>query len=85
MQAAIVCFRKSPTEIQDAYLFDGEGTQVTLMARDEVELRRAHIRALEQGIPSTVVIDDERPVAIGIGPVTRAAARRITKGLSCMK
>ena len=85
MQAGIVSFSKSSPELQAAYLADGEGTQVTLVAPDEVALRRAHIAALELGIPCTVVLEDNRPVAIGVGPVMREIAQTITKGLTCMK
>ena len=85
MQAGIVSYAKSPPELQSAYLSDGEGTQVTLVARDEVELRRAHLAALKLGLPCCVVLEDNVPIAIGIGPVLRSMAHAATKGLACMK
>lgn len=83
-QAFIGCFAKAPPEIQDRYLADGEGMQVVLSVPDEVALRQA-LACAQDVAPVALVSPDGTLIAFGFGPITRAAARSVTKGLACMK
>lgn len=83
-QAFIGCFAKSSPEIQNRYLADGEGMQVVLSVPDEVALRQALARARDVA-PVALVQPEGDLIAFGFGPITREAARSVTKGLACMK
>src|SRR5258707_1226212 len=72
-----------------AYLADGHGTKVVLVAPDEAALRAAYHDAREVGIPCALVIDSghvmpphftDAPVvtALGLGPMRRDIAKFIT-------
>lgn len=83
-QAFINAFAVSPPEIQCRYLADGEGTQVSMHASDEVALRRAILHARAASIPVHEVVEGGVLVAAGLGPCTRAAAKQAVRGLRCM-
>lgn len=68
----------------------GNGTKVAMYCKNERQLKRAYREALELGLPCCLVIDTRdvqlphftgAPVitAVGLGPVTEAQARDITK------
>ena len=79
-----------------AYRHGGSGgSKVTLKAKNEYALRRAHAEAVEAGLPCALIIDaihvlpphfDGSPIvtALGIGPCTRAEARHIAKRFQCV-
>lgn len=88
-------FLTAPSEFTKAYLADG-GTKIVLSCPDEQSLCDLYYKARMAKIPCAMVVESEHimppsfdgsPVvtAIGIGPVDRAAARPITKGLRLMK
>ena len=94
--AFLSAFSKSPSDIQQRYLNDGEGTKVVLEVADEVALHHAYIEAYRLGLPCALVVErdhimlptfDGSPIitALGIGPVLREMARPITKGLRLMR
>lgn len=85
IQAGIVAFNKSPLEIQQRYLADGEGTQIVLTAEDEESLLRLHVAASTLGCSTSIVIDNGKLMAVGIGPVMREIACALTKDLPRMK
>jgi peptidyl-tRNA hydrolase len=66
------------------------GTQVILRAKNEFALRRALREALEAGLITSLIVDEDHvlppffdgsPIttALGIGPCTKAEADKITK------
>lgn len=71
--------------MQQRYLADGEGTQIVLSVSDEEQLLRLHADASTIGCSTSIVIEDGKLVAIGIGPVMREMTKALTRGLSCMK
>lgn len=71
------------------------GSKVTMKSKNESQLIRAYNRALEAGLPCSIVVDREHvlppdfdgsPIitALGIGPCTQAEAREITKRFNCL-
>jgi len=73
--------KQNPNIIQE-YQPDGLGTKVCLVAKNESQLRFAHYRATERGLPCSLIIDsghimlphfDGNPIvtALGIGPCIR--------------
>lgn len=74
LQAGLNSFAKAPSSIQDAYLADGEGTQVILIAHSDEMFRAAYEQAAARCVPC--VIYEE---TIGIGPVTRHEVEHITR------
>jgi peptidyl-tRNA hydrolase len=88
-------FLTAPSELTQAYLADG-GTKIVLTVPDERALCDVYHAARMAKLPCAMVIEqdhvmlpsfDGSPIvtAVGIGPVSRAAARAITKGLPLMK
>lgn len=67
------------------------GTQITLSARNEDDLREAYALALETGLTASLIIDEDHVIpgtlfdgnpivtALGIGPCTKAQAKKLTK------
>lgn len=67
------------------------GTQITLSAKDEAALRKAHHLAKEAGLITSLIEDEDHVIpgtlfdgspiitALGIGPCTREQAKRITR------
>lgn len=67
------------------------GTQITLQAKNEDALRKAHAAAQEAGLITSLIEDEDHIIpgtafdgnpiitALGIGPCTRAQAHAITK------
>ena len=75
IQAALNAFSQSPPHIAEDYLYDGEGTQVVLVASAD-ELRSLFLRVEAAGLPC--VFYDE---AIGIGPALRHQVDPFTQHL----
>jgi peptidyl-tRNA hydrolase len=84
----------APPEIARAYLADG-GTKIVLTVPDEQALCDLYHKARMAKLPCAMVVEsnhimppsfDGSPIvtAIGIGPVAKAQAREITKGLRLM-
>lgn len=72
------------------------GSKVTLEAKNANQLIRAYNEARAAGLPCAIIVDqghiypphfDGTPVitALGIGPVTRAESKHITKRFRCVK
>jgi len=72
IQAAVNSFHRSSPEIQSSYLRDGEGTQIVLVAPDEVAMRAAYNDAWARGLPCVLY-----PEALGIGPCIRECVEDI--------
>lgn len=83
-QAMIVAFSKSPIEIQQRYLADGEGTQIALSVTDEEALLRMRAAAAALGCALSEVHEDGIFMAIGIGPVARDHVAHLTDELPTM-
>lgn len=81
----IVSLFNSPPEIVRSYLVDGEGTQIVLSVPDEEALLRLLDAARAAGIPTSLVVERDRKIAVGIGPVMREVAAHLTKDLERMK
>jgi peptidyl-tRNA hydrolase, PTH2 family len=84
----------SPDNVK-AYLDDG-GTKIVLTVPGERELCDLFHKAKQARLPCAMVIEENHfmpphfdgspiPTAIGIGPLPRSEARRITKGLPLLK
>lgn len=84
-QAMITAFNKATPEQQKRYLSDGEGTQVVLTVPDQESLLRTHAAATGYDFPTSIVIENGKLMAIGIGPVHREFVAPITKELKRMK
>lgn len=87
--------QEAPGDLLQAYRTSG-GTKVVLAAPDFKSLHRAYDAALVAGHPAALVVEqghimtpmfDGRPIvtAAGIGPITRAAAKRICGEFRLMK
>lgn len=79
MQAAVNSFNEARPDIASAYLADGEGTQVILLAEDEAALEHVWRQASDRDLPCVIY-----PEAVGIGPATRDEVEGITEGLPLM-
>lgn len=93
--AFLDAYSKANPEIREAYRADGEGTKVVLIARNEGVLQAAYARAQDLGLPAAIVVEsghilppvfDGSPIvtALGIGPVSHAKAKQITKRFRLM-
>lgn len=94
---AIRAAQTSHPESFAKYRIDGEGgSKVTLEAKNEYQLLRAFNEARQAGLPCAVIVDREHimpphfdgsPIitAVGIGPVTQAEAKFITKRYQCVR
>lgn len=74
LQAGLNSFYQSPASVQAAYLHDGEGTQVILIAHCD-ELYRCAFEQAQAVLVPCVMYDE----AIGIGPCRRAQVEHITQ------
>ena len=83
-------------QIACEYFADGMGTNVCLIAKNELALERAYEQAIAAGLFCELVIDEHHimpphftgePIltAIGIGPCRRDEIHHITKRFNCMK
>lgn len=74
---------------------DNAGSKAALKAKNEQALRRAADECRDLGLPHALITDsghvmlphfDGSPVvtALGIGPVSRSDARRVTKRFNCV-
>lgn len=69
-----------------AYLGPNGFTKIVLAVPDEAALRRAYEQAKALKLPCSLWTEDDGvTTTLGIGPVARALARPVTKGLSLMK
>ena len=84
LQGGIIAFHRSPPEMRDSYLADGEGTQLVLAAPGEEELLRALLAAGAAGIPRAEVPGEGGLLGFVMGPVSREVARPITKRLKSL-
>lgn len=84
IQASIVSLSKASIEVVQHYLMDGEGTQIVLLAADEVALRRAYNEATQLGLPCSMACERNIVMACAIGPVMKEVACHITGGLRLM-
>lgn len=80
----MVALSKASPELAGRYFSDGEGTQVVLTVPDEESLLRLHASASGHNFPTSIVIEDGKLMAIGLGPVAREIARPFVKGLRLM-
>jgi peptidyl-tRNA hydrolase, PTH2 family len=89
-------FLQAHPDIQRAYLADGHGTKVVLVAEDEAALFGAQAAARAAGLPCALVEDSGHimpphfdgslvTTGLGIGPATRDQVRRITERFGCMR
>lgn len=85
------CKNKDPTRYE-AY----SGTKIVIAARDEEQLRLAHIQAQQAGLPCVLITDsghimpphfDGSPIvtALGIGPARRDEINHITRKFQLVK
>jgi len=92
--ALFVCLDLNPDRAM-AYRRGCGGSKVVLSANNESALLRAAAECREAGIPHALVVDHGHVLpphfdgsrivtALGLGPVTRAEARKITKRFSCV-
>lgn len=92
--AFLDAFLQASPEQTSAYLADG-GTKVVLQVPDERTLCDVYHRARMAGLPCAMVVESEHvmapafdgsPVvtAVGIGPCSKAEAKKITGGLRLM-
>lgn len=90
--AFLASFASAPADVGQQYLRDDGGTKIVLRCRDESELRLTFERAAALGLPCHLWTEsghimppsfDGSPIvtAVGIGPVERATARRVTRDL----
>jgi peptidyl-tRNA hydrolase, PTH2 family len=88
-------FLTAPSDNIEAYLADG-GTKIVLTVPSEIELCDIFHKAKMAKLPCAMVIEQDHvmpphfdgspiPTAIGIGPLPRAQAKAITKGLPLLK
>jgi len=69
---------------REAYAKDG-GTKVVLAAKGELCLRALYANVKAEGIPCSLVVEDDGSVtAVGIGPVHRGRARPFVRRFSLM-
>jgi peptidyl-tRNA hydrolase len=80
-QAFINAFNKATPETKQLYLADGEGTQIVLTANSQEELLHLHAEFTGHDYPTSIVIEDGKLVAVGVGPVDRKRVRHLTGGL----
>lgn len=88
VHAAIQTTAAADPALLAAYLGDGGGTVVVLVAPDEAALNRAQQAAVDAGLPAHLWLErDFAPptvTALGLGPAPRPALRAITRGLRPM-
>ena len=88
-------FLTAPPDLTKAYLADG-GTKIVLSVPGERELCDLLHKAKMAKLPCAMVIEQDHvmpphfdgspiPTAVGIGPILRSQARKITKGLPLLK
>ena len=84
------------TQVAEAYFADGMGTNVCLIAKNEIALARAYEQAIASGLCCELIIDEHHimpphftgePIvtALGIGPCCRSDVHHITKQFNCLK
>ena len=95
LNAFIDSTQKRP-DVAAFYQRDGIGTKCCLTAKNQDALIQAYERAIEAGIPCSLIIDehhvmpphfDGKPIitALGIGPARRHEVHHITKRFSSCK
>jgi len=88
-------FLTAPPDLTKAYMDDG-GTKIVLSVPDEKSLCDVYYRARMAKLPCAMVVESnhvmppsfdgsEIVTAVGIGPVSRADAKPLTRGLALMK
>ena len=89
--AFLESFTQAPDDLKRAYLGDGLGTKIVLVAPDEAALRLAYAAAIARGLPAALVIDSGHQMpphfdgsdivtALGLGPARRTSSRPIIAG-----
>lgn len=84
-----------PEAYENYFNSDLGGSKILLSAKNENKLIAAYNKAIELGLPCSIIVDrhhvlpphfDGSPIitALGIGPCLRSEAREITKKFQCL-